>query len=393
MEARRGRRPGAAQSDGPGPIELLGVDGPGRLEETSVATRPVRRGWLLGLLAAALVLIGVTVLTGGGADEEATDGPTTTASNEAASTTSVTTAAPATASAAERSELETVDSGPMLGEETGLGLAMLTSRGVTVVDLDTGRQFQIDQQMHEVFGVFDRWLVGVYQDRTLALDLVSRELVDLNETAELQWTQPSHDPAPPGQLWLSEWFSESLVLVDLATGSVAERIDLPTGWVFTSRGAVGSPQAGGVYDLTSGEPQRILDGGLVAAVGDRLLVQTCDDALDCSERWYDRSGRPLPDLVAPPAAGSPWMNPTSSDRWIVMEGPGSDGSYSQRMFDIETGRAVELGDGYLSPFGVSADGRWLISALGFGITVTDLDADRTLDLDIDGNSGVWIDDP
>lgn len=172
------------------------------------------------------------------------------------------------------------------------------------------------------------------------------------------------------------------------SGAVVEQVTLPLGARVVSdlggrplRGPeiIGS-DAGQVFALTDGGSfDHLLDGHLVAAGDDLLLVARCTPTL-CTHQWLDRS--PLEvrsDLVPPevPLGGAV----VRDDGVLVAETPTWLGS-AVKVVDIPTNQAIATG----SPSGllrtwVSPSGRF-VAVPGFNaLLITDIEGNRTATID------------
>lgn len=269
--------------------------------------------------------------------------------------------------------------GPALGEDVEYRLLMSTgSGGPSLLDLNTlelTSSAGIAAELVAVVG--DLVLIqGRSQIQVLPVDNLGQEPVRLLEG----FAQTSFFPQPrsgSGVVWvLAEGGSDGsgeIVLMDVARREPVDRLEhnllddnsLWSGTPYYGEVVLASPASGGVYELRDGEPQRMADGRLVEADDERALVQTCDDQLVCSYRWFDRPSWAPIELTQPPA-----------DFDIVEFRSGTDWLWTSRMESLQSGtltnvvtgmaiEAVEVsGDGIFGSSRdtgpeISPDGRWL----------------------------------
>ncbi len=388
---------GDALGEGPG---LLGVSA----TVTEVTTEGgVDRRWMLIAVGLFAVLVGWSLWSGGsGEPPAATDelaeesSPTTTS----ATTSSTTTSEPTTSSTQPRTTTTIGDSPsfslvgdgrPLLGETTGLRLVLgRTSYRPSVLDLDSGQLITSPTSPGSFTPLVTSgdWLVVRVNDRLHALPLadLAADPVDLRPGGFSSWLDLADTvPRTDGKVWLIEYLDPSarLVLVDLATGTEVESIEEldvygRTQWAVAHSSLVPAlidPAGGGVYEADGDRYRQTVDGRLVVADDRRVLIEICDDRLDCRRQWFDRRTWEPVDLVVPPEDASNLAFVNGSD-WLALTWYTSTDA-TATLFNVSTGMSRELSsyDPYIGAQRptVSADGRWLAEADGQDLVIISLE--------------------
>lgn len=358
------------------------------------------KGIGLGVMTALAVAIGASVLSGGDDGRTATPtsttvdpGPTTAA--EPPATTSVTAAIASTTSTTLGPFY--VAPGPLLGEPTGLSLAVAFGTDLYVIDADTGRATpagygnvnqgqtsaltSVGVVIGDVNGTPDLLRRGATRSERLVLDRP-------DDASELAGPSVFVGEGPPGRLWVMRYGGPRPIVgyVEAGTGSAdlvklghvdaiygATRADGIGGFLFSS--------AGGTYRIDeSGAPRRLSPGVMLDAGDGHALVVECDDTFTCGYRGIDV------------ATGESWTftgaGPVSlADTTSLVLSP--DGRRFARLAAFGIGEPVALGEataidivgvdgtetirapisgfgacgigGCASPLVWSSDGRWLLS--------------------------------
>ncbi|MGH1502225.1 MAG: hypothetical protein ACRBI6_01605 [Acidimicrobiales bacterium] len=393
-------RRGTPPEEGPS-VELLGVAGQGRVEDSTVHATPSRRWWVgIGGLALALL---VFVLLGSGGEESAPASSTTT-EPPTTSETPTTTARPTTTRRStiarpfdDEWNTRVVGEAPLLGEETG-GWLLVADGTLEAIDLDAGLEYDLGIDAGIVWWSDGDWVIIDRYGEMVAIDLTTFE-----ESPVAIFGQPTTDEAPRGQVWFRSWPvgdpTERLVLIDLATGAELESIELPNEWGYWSQTLgpqlVGSPRGGGVYRLDGQGVERIIDQGYLLAVDEgRFLVDRCDEQLLCAWSWIDERGAPVADLETPPT-GFDAVRPVGTSWWLALEA--WHGEYELALFDPRSGRTVDIdGLDWAGSLTVSPDGRWVALPDNGRLTIRDLDAPDGAPIDLGplfSDTAAWLDAP
>jgi hypothetical protein len=282
---------------------------------------------------------------------------------------------------------------PLLGEPTGLSLALVGSSG-RVVDLDTGGVIRVGVP---VVGVTAG---GLLVNEAFGLALWPAPFDGSGSTTIL----PSGRASQVEQLWVvadgtlvwamerpeGDGFFESgfaITLIDLE-GVELGRVEVPPEvWPAgaTDDGVV-LTGPGGAYLLDEGgRVERFTTGDPFSVAGDRIYVVNCDEGLRCQVEVFDGRGRLVDEL--PPTSGPNFSASASADgRLAQITFGGESGEPNTVTVD---GVTVFEQEGWLpgagGPDGLawSPDGRWLAIAAQDGIHV----------IDTFGDGVAWVVDP
>lgn len=276
---------------------------------------------------------------------------------------------------------QVIPGAPLLGEPTGLSLAVVGSSG-RVIDLDTGGVTRLSDQ---VFGATAGGLLVHVGDglatwpppydgssSTTILPIALGTVIEqvwVVGAGSLVWAMER----PESLTAFEPAWSLSLVDVD---GTALGRFELPAEvWPVgaTDHGLVVSGP-GGVYLLDArGDAERISTGDPFGVVGDQIHVVNCDEELRCNIEVFDGRGRLIDERPSP-------VGPVG---WATVA---RDGRIAQVVFRDQFGERIEVTiDGvavYESPGSLpggggpgglawSPDGRWLAIAARDGIHVLD----------------------
>lgn len=388
------------RSDG-AEVELDLVErGSAPVDSEVVFERPSGRrgkGIGLGVMTALAVAIGASVLSVG--DDGGTAAPTTTTVDpgpttaaEPPATTSVTAAVASTTSTTLGPFY--VAPGPLLGEPTGLSLAVAFGTDLYVIDADTGRATPAGyRELNSEQGAYLTAAGVVVNDQSGSPSLVRRGATRAEPLVAPGPGRPVDSGAsgflgegPAGRLWVLLYGGPRPVVgyVDAAAGSDTL---VPVGDATLGSGRVqpdglgGFVQSapGGTYRVDGdGAPRRISTGSLVEARDGHVLVIECDDVLVCGFRGIDLTNGDSWTLPGADAASvsiaygmtlspdgrrfarlaPPGDQPIALGSDIPIEVVGPDG--------VETFRQSIVGFGGCGMFGCSSplvwssDGRWLL---------------------------------
>lgn len=415
------------------PLLLDPLDGSATVAESQVRTG--RGGRPLGLIGLALA-VGVAALAWGlfrqdpgetasdavapasaGSDESGATGSTgeddadadDDADDADGDATDPTTTGPTPTTGGE--PIVVADAGPLLGEPTGLTLAIgrADRLGVELLDLDSGERREIGRVRGRPVGLIDSTLV-------VQTDSGSPRLLDLDDpeaTAEI--ISPRDNPGwtdvvsvEDDRVWLVEDGSAGVAYRAYgADGELVDEFDpgdigvtnyLPFGVTQPSTGLVYHP-GGGLYRRDGDGFERVVEGQ-VMAVGERVaIIQRCDDRLQCTVLWYDVGTAGVIGFPAPPPSavgGDGLYQIVGGDRWLIyLEWRSGAG----RLIEVATGRVareLDPNSGYLGPFrsswAISEDGRWLLDHVDDRTVVVDLDDGTVWDLGLsDRWDGAFLD--
>ena len=270
---------------------------------------------------------------------------------------------------------------PLLGEPTGLALAVVGGSS-RVVDLDTGGVTRVFEQ---VLGATVRGLLVQGQDgietwpppydgsgSTTILPFVPDAMFEqiwIVGDGHLVWSMAR----PDDMTGFGPTFSMSLVDLD---GGLLGRFELPAEvWPVgaTDHGLVVTGP-GGVYLMDAdGRAARVSTGDPIGVVGEWIHVTNCDEDLRCQVEVFDERGRLVdeqPRLNAPLG----WGTAAPDGRVAYIEYRGEFGEESVVTIDGTTvyERSGSL-PGVGAPNGLawSPDGRWLAIAAQDGLHVLD----------------------
>ena len=385
-----------------GQTGLLGVST--TVTEVATAGRIDRRFLAVaGVLIAAMIAVAARSSS---SDDAATLPPTSTVP----ATTSPTTAAPSTTAPSTTAQATTPpddrvvgetptstqlgNGEPLLGEPTGLQLVIgrVTDRP-SVLDLDTGELILAPgaSRSLEPVTMYGDWLVARQGDQLVSVPASDLGADPVPLLPDAQWVDlVSISVVDDGRAWVNTYDSDDvrLHLVDLASGNeIAQGPSRPNDQSFSGWSpptAAGGPAlvshvTGGLYEAdVVGGYRRVFDGRLIAADDNRLLVETCDDALVCRMRWLARDTWEQLDLEFPVTgsrtagytsfvAGTDWLSSLSYD---------ADGQ-SLVLTHVVTGTTYEVDDQHVDRIvggrlAISPDGRWMGIRYGFQLSIIDL---------------------
>lgn len=306
-----------------------------------------------------------------------------------------------------------VADGPLLGEPTGLTLLLgrWDRSGLTIVDLDTGEQREIERIRGTPAGVIGTNVILQRDNGAPAImDLAADEPVaePIAAASSGGWTEVLDVEAD--RIWMIEdGPSGTLYRAYDVDGEVVDEID-PTALGIDPYSIFGlgiTPDSGYLYHPGGGLYRRNGEGfervstGQALAVGDRVaILRRCDDELDCQLEWHDlRTGGRIGFPAPPPSAlgGRGFYRIVGGDRWLLYI-DWSDGT--GEVIEIATGRtARSVGSerGWFGPFppvaSVSEDGRWFLDQVDRQLVVVDLDSGAEWALPVEvGNdlSGLFV---
>jgi hypothetical protein len=268
--------------------------------------------------------------------------------------------------------------GPILGRPVDYLLMVGGAQPLRTFDLTTGDLIGIDRIIEPGF-VAGNWLIF----RDSASDWFW-------ESLDGAVAARAFDPAGPGaevvpddasSVWLS-WSNDDggrqWQLIDLESGDVERETSTSTDakvpgapcCTFVGPEVIGS-RGGGVFALDDDDVhRRVLDGDLIAAGDDRVLVRQCDDQLRCESVWFeigtwDRLDLPLP-------AGE-----VRSGRFVaggsLLAGSEPRAALGSGLYEVETGRSLRsLGSTPIHDALVSPDGEWMLRRLYGRVEVVDV---------------------
>lgn len=391
--------------DADGALLLAGVADAESAESASVVRSGRRGPWLVGGGIAVLALLWAlfawpktdTPIEGIGQEQEE-DAADTTSTTRPPRTTTTSEAEDAIdiVENAEETEpsirmVEGAESGPLLGEPTGLAVVLGRyghSAAIELIDLDSGKIHELEERGIPVASIGSHLVVETDNGVLLVIDLAS----------------PSDDPVRIGDS-LDEWTSfvaveDDVIWVTSASGPeqpslVAYSVDgeesttldlalVPIIWGWTGDTDLINNSAGGVYER-SGDSFRRVSPGLLRAAGDSIaLIHECDEQMNCRSAWFDRSSwEALPYPVPEYDPGFAQAVVLGEDRWLV---EGSWNSERTTISDIETGETVRESVGFsrgpINLPAISADGRWLFEAELSKTTIVDLFNEREFELEL-----------
>ncbi len=269
-----------------------------------------------------------------------------------------------------------------LGPDADYGLIIGTQAGLTTFDAGRGELTHHPGTTGEPVAVSDGRVVLVRQ--RFSDSIVALELDDLSGEA-----RPFSNVVTGSQFLLADSTS-GLVLIETfgPTGQSIEVMDIATqevvkhplddltvadllGWSLphlrSADEVIFSPTVGGVYVQSTDGARLVAPGGMQVTDGDRLLVETCDDAYVCSRAWYDIDGQPL-ELIVP--SDPERLSFAIGTDWVASRLRFGDGVETLVLTNIVTGDVVRvqgtetISDGFRPEEApaISPDGRWLATA-------------------------------
>lgn len=324
-------------------IVQVGVD-PARRRSRARPPRPGARRAIVGaVLAGALVLAGVALL--GGEDDGGAEPPRTTTTAEVATSTLPDGPEPG---------------GPMLGEETGLSIAVSGQSNVQF-DLDTGDAVFFELRLADVFG--DRLVLA----GDLGVQLFeARRLLDPDGPPPftiLDERATSDARAGESVIWAVDPSRRRLRALQVAppAGVLAE-VDLPVGHPVGVLGddLVVSAPGGAFLVGLDGVARQLSTGSPVAVGGPLVAVVSCEGDLRCEIQALDATGAVVQSLpLHPEGTGGDLTAAAIADdgsmAWILGEpGNGSVVIDGRLAFPLPATAATTLA--------WSPGGRWLAGA-------------------------------
>ena len=275
---------------------------------------------------------------------------------------------------------EPSSAGPILGEETGLGLIVggLDFAPLELVNLDTGETHDLGPRGSPV-AMIENSLVLNSTDgalRILDLSVPDGETIDIEQNGQ-NW--PTVLGVADGLFWVAFAGEEddSILRAFDSNGEEQGTLDLGVdpflfGW--SGDRSLIYHSGGGIYE-SDGDGYRRVSPGFLRASGETVaLVSECDDAMACELHWYDRATWDRLPFPAPQdTALTARAFVAGDDRWLVET---SWMTQTTRVTDIETGDVVRESRSNSFPFApvaISDDGRWLLDPMGSIETFIDLE--------------------
>lgn len=268
-----------------------------------------RRWWpvVAGGLVAWVVLANV-VDTGGGSEEAQPSSSATTAATSTISTTTI----------------QVLEGAPLLGVDTGWSLLATTPVDARLIDLDTG-------EIHAVPWGDDEVVVATSAGAVVQGSHLTWWPVPFDASTSVPLDGSGVPIAPPGDgvVWLEDITHEGVdlraQLVSLADGHLLGTVTVPSGqWLLGAVGPSLIVRAGGnTYRLAvDGQAVAIADGGAFGMLGDRVVLEACDDTLRCKMRLADTETGEAVEVRFPYGVGS-FVRATavSSAGWVIVEPP------------------------------------------------------------------------
>jgi hypothetical protein len=272
---------------------------------------------------------------------------------------------------------------PMLGDESGLMVAVRAEDGIVVVDLDSGERFVIDEAaliredptVLSTMALFGLELWVVTDDGLRAFDLRDRiaEIVpgSGNGTVDAPFVDDVEGfvvPAPSAGFGVVVALTDGSFLLDPGRGVAPTPFLAPVGFEVLGSHRVGAvltrPEIGGAWLLADTGPRRITAALPLALSAAGLLVFDCDEDLTCSFAVVDvETGETIrlaradarPTLPEP---GTVSLLAPDGSSW-VLAGQGTTG----KALDFDTGGQIPgLVTGIVTAAAFSPDSRWLFLA-------------------------------
>lgn len=285
-----------------GPPALLIETDDGEPDEAGreVVLAPTRRSsqrWVAGALVVAIAaVVGVSVTSGGDDGKVASvttrATPRTTRAARPA-TTSAAAEATAPASSTTTAKLPGLGPGPLLGEQTGLGLLVWSADGVYRVDLDASKLERT--ALRSADGDPDRTSIGLVLQ---SVEQGTRRLLAPGAARAATVSAESGTflgEGPPGRLWFLDYASDEVRSEAIwYRDGTANRIDVPLPAdvqmaVPDGLGGLVLQAPGSVFVMAAPDatPRRLAYGTLIWAGDGHALVAECSDELRCAPTVYD----------------------------------------------------------------------------------------------------------
>ncbi len=276
--------------------------------------------------------------------------------------------------------------GPLVGEPTGLGVVIgsFDSGGaLRVVSLDTGETFELSQARGRPIGMLDGQLVAAHHGEIYLTDLALSE-GERTSIVNFQSGWIDYVELVDDRIWTVANDEDSYRMVAYtADGELVDEIDMSAmtfgfGWpVAASASELVQNTAGGIYRRSDSGFDRLSTGRIRAHGRSMVLVDVCDDRMECRAEWRHIDDWSELDFPAPPSTVDSMSTVAGNDRWL-MTTDWRHGTVS--LVEIATGREVRswsdrmmMGYGQSAP--ISDDGRWLLDGSGIA-TLVDLDNER-----------------
>lgn len=293
---------------------LLDSSGP-QIATSRDAVRSGSRGRSLVL---GLAILGVVL--GGGLlfSQTATDAPETDDAQEVAEQTDTTVSQSSLsqttqAGAAEASTTTVEEPGELVRSDWFV--VVQTNEGIVRVDALTGEKEEVGLDgslLGEVWGsVLVRRLNG--ELHTVTLEALGGDL-PVETSSETDGSALGSGSrvlqgVRPGFAWIVSDFNGTAWQVDLASGDIVRTSEPDHSSWFEVSPDFRTPVAGGVYALQDDDSYRlVLDGRVLAEAPGRILVNRCDEALNCRNQWIDPvSLEELTQFHTPPGGLDGWF--------------------------------------------------------------------------------------
>lgn len=287
--------------------------------------------------------------------------------------------------------LEAPPGEPLLGEPTGLGMAVGGIDQIEpfqIIALDSGEVLELPDVEGRPIGTIGTNLVMQTRSTVVALDLAAPErgtatVVEV-EDGELLMTWIDREKIWTLQASSDGTFPERSIGYGV-DGRQVDSLDMESGiysFLWRSAPDLVFNSAGGIYRRSNGQVE-LLTEGILVAVGERtVLVHRCDDAMVCRSYWHDRrTWEPL-SFAQPP--GDPLVSFSvllGDDRWLATTDLYSGGT---TVAEVETGEVVQQFDasGFDRPdagLTASPDGRWIF--------LPSTGDDKIIDMD---SGNIWL---
>lgn len=292
---------------------------------------------------------------------------------------------------------------PIVGEETGLVLAISRDGqpGLQLLDLDSGEVIDLGRRRSRPVGVMANWLIVVNDSdgSTIGIDLDDVEAepvrIDGGFEGHMEVIEVAED-----RLWTIGETPDGAVLraIDL-DGQTIEEIDFPLAspfgfgpWSLVRPSELRYDPGGGLYRrVGSGEEAayELVAEGQVLAAGERIaVIRQCDEELECQLRWYDiRSSGGIGFPSPPPAEGEGFYQLVGGDRWLVHLDWRSGRGQLIEVATAKVARELEIVNFFgvgLGGVSVTTDGRWLAEVDDGQLMIVDLDSGQAWPTGIGG---------
>jgi hypothetical protein len=347
------------QPDERPPIEVVGVE-PGLTSLQHVSTggpggprRHGTRGLVLGAVVVGMLLIGLAL-----GDDDDDDSPTASQAlaEDAEDTTSTTRRRTTTTSTRPRATTTeaTLQVGPVFaGQQVSGWLLSGNQSGWTLVDIETGAQSDPDLPFDNPYATrtVEGGVIVVRSSRQaeyhdLRVPTEDREAIELGPADQVL---PS---GTPDQVWLIDSggrFEEAAEgetrasLVDLS-GRELRSFAVPSGYVAgaSSQGLL-FERGGRVYLADEGGVRPVAIGQVVGAVGDLMLLFTCDDDARCGAELREVSGRGGRRLAIEGSLNGGFEIASHVDGRFAVTAYGSDGGIATTLFEADGTQIGPLG--------------------------------------------------